>query len=158
MGTPSVWLLWFLEHRWTVLPCFSAWEGVSGLKDTFFCPLYFKGEPQKWDAVFFRYGQFLTVTNRNFFMLLYAASHLLYSIFHFQLMPIGFPGESDGKESACNEGDLGSIPESGRSLEKGMAPHSSILPGESHGQKSLTDYSPWDLRVGHHWAANTYLL
>ena len=83
-------------------------------------------------------------------MLLYAASHLLYSIFYFQLMPIGFPGESDGKESACNEGDLGSIPESGRSLEKGVAPHSSILPGESHGQKSLTDYSPWDLRVGHH--------
>ena len=28
----------------------------------------------------------------------------------------GFPGGSDGKESACNVGDLGSIPESGRSL------------------------------------------
>ena len=27
----------------------------------------------------------------------------------------GFPGGSDGKESACNEVDLGSIPESGRS-------------------------------------------
>ena len=27
----------------------------------------------------------------------------------------GFPGGSDGKESACNAGDLGSIPESGRS-------------------------------------------
>ena len=27
----------------------------------------------------------------------------------------GFPGGSDGKESACNVGDLGSIPESGRS-------------------------------------------
>ena len=24
-----------------------------------------------------------------------------------------------------------------------MATHSSILPGESHGQKSLTGYSPW---------------
>ena len=30
-----------------------------------------------------------------------------------------FPGGSDGKESACNEGDLGSIPESGRSPEEG---------------------------------------
>ena len=32
-----------------------------------------------------------------------------------------FPGGSDGKESACNAGDLGSIPGSGRS------------PGEGHG-------------------------
>ena len=29
------------------------------------------------------------------------------------------------------------------SLEKGMATHSSILPGESHGQRSLVGYSPW---------------
>ena len=28
---------------------------------------------------------------------------------------MGFPGGSDGKESACNAGDLGSIPESGKS-------------------------------------------
>ena len=28
---------------------------------------------------------------------------------------MGFPGGSDGKASACNEGDLGSIPGSGRS-------------------------------------------
>ena len=27
--------------------------------------------------------------------------------------------------------------------EKGMAIHSSILPGESHGQRSLVGYSPW---------------
>ena len=39
----------------------------------------------------------------------------------------GFIGGSDGKESACNAGDLGSIPWLGRSLEKGMATHSSIL-------------------------------
>ena len=29
-------------------------------------------------------------------------------------------------------------------LEKGMATHSSLLPGESHGQTSLVSYSPWD--------------
>ena len=29
--------------------------------------------------------------------------------------PKGFPGGSDGKASACNAGDLGSIPGSGRS-------------------------------------------
>ena len=34
-------------------------------------------------------------------------------------MAIGFPGGSDGKASACNAGDLGSIPGSGRSPGKG---------------------------------------
>ena len=32
---------------------------------------------------------------------------------------MGFPGGSDGKESACNEGDLGLIPELGRSPGEG---------------------------------------
>ena len=32
---------------------------------------------------------------------------------------MGFLGSSDGKESACNAGDPGSIPESGRSPGKG---------------------------------------
>ena len=39
----------------------------------------------------------------------------------------GFPGGSDGKASACNAGDQGLIPGSGRSLEKEMATHSSTL-------------------------------
>ena len=38
-----------------------------------------------------------------------------------------FSGGSDGKGSALNVGDLGSIPGSGRALGKGMATHSSIL-------------------------------
>ena len=32
---------------------------------------------------------------------------------------LGFPGGSAGKESVCNAGDLGLIPESGRSLGEG---------------------------------------
>ena len=32
---------------------------------------------------------------------------------------LGFPGGSDGKESACNAGDPGSIPGSGRSPGEG---------------------------------------
>ena len=32
----------------------------------------------------------------------------------------GFPGGSNGKESACNKGDLGSIPGSGRYPEEGI--------------------------------------
>ena len=38
-----------------------------------------------------------------------------------------FPCSSVGKESACNAGDLGSIPVSGRSPEKEMATQPSIL-------------------------------
>ena len=38
-----------------------------------------------------------------------------------------FLGGSDGKASACNVEDPGSIPGSGSSLEKEMATHSSIL-------------------------------
>ena len=43
---------------------------------------------------------------------------------------MGFPRGASGKEPACNAGDIrdvGSIPGSERSLEKGMAIHSSIL-------------------------------
>ena len=42
---------------------------------------------------------------------------------------MGFPGGSDGKVSACNAGDLGSIPGLRRSSgwEKSMAAHSGIL-------------------------------
>ena len=40
---------------------------------------------------------------------------------------MGFPGGSDGKESAHVVGDLGLIPGLGRSPEEGMATHSSIL-------------------------------
>ena len=42
----------------------------------------------------------------------------------------GFPGGSDGKESACNAEDWGSIPGLGRSLGEGTATCSSILTGE----------------------------
>ena len=54
-----------------------------------------------------------------------------------------FPGGSDGKESTCNAGDLESIPGSGRSpWGRHMQPTLVFLPGESHGQRSLVDYSP----------------
>ena len=39
----------------------------------------------------------------------------------------GFPGSLDGKESACNVGDLSSTPGTGRSPGEEMATHSSIL-------------------------------
>ena len=51
----------------------------------------------------------------------------------------GFPGGSDGKESACNAGDLGSTPGLGRSPGEGHGT-SVFLPGEFHGQGSLVGY------------------
>ena len=42
-----------------------------------------------------------------------------------------FPGGSDGKESACNVGDLGLIPGLGRSPGEGNGYHSSILAWKS---------------------------
>ena len=57
---------------------------------------------------------------------------------------LGFPGDSDGKASAGNAGDLGSIPRLGRSPGEGNGnPTPVFLPGESHGQRRLVAYSPW---------------
>ena len=60
----------------------------------------------------------------------------------------GFPSGSDGKESACNVGDLGSI------LWLGLVPNPRrewlptpvFLPGESHEQRNLVGYSLWGCR------------
>ena len=56
---------------------------------------------------------------------------------------MGFPGGSDGKESACNAGDLASIPGLGRSPGGGNGNplHYSGLENP-HGQRSLAGYSP----------------
>ena len=66
---------------------------------------------------------------------------------------MSFPGGSDGKESACNEGDLSSIPGWEDPLGKEMATHSSILAWgipwteEPGGLPSIGSQ-----RVGHDWA------
>ena len=52
-----------------------------------------------------------TYFNKNFVKIL---PTFLLMIFIMTYMYNGFPGGSDSKESACNAGDLGSIPGSGR--------------------------------------------
>ena len=54
----------------------------------------------------------------------YILSKTLHTYTH---IPLGFPCGSDDKESTCGARHQGSIPGSGRSLEKKMATHSSIL-------------------------------
>ena len=57
---------------------------------------------------------------------------------------MGFLGGSDGKASARNAGHLGSIPGLGRSPGEGNGnPLQALLPGKTHGQRSLIGYSPW---------------
>ena len=50
-----------------------------------------------------------------------------YGPFHPFLLSMGFPGGSEGKVSACNAGDPGSIPGLGRCPGEGDGTHSSIL-------------------------------
>ena len=68
----------------------------------------------------------------------------------------GFPHGSDSKESACSVEDLSLIPGLGKSLEKKMATHSSILAwkiprAEEHGGL----WSMGSQRVGHDLVTNT---
>ena len=53
-------------------------------------------------------------------------------------------GGSNGKVSACNVGDPGSIPGLGRCpWRRQWQPTPVLLPGKSHGQRSLIGSSPW---------------
>ena len=56
---------------------------------------------------------------------------------------LGFPGDSDSKESACNVGDLGLIPGWGGSPGGGHGnPLQYFCLENPHGQRSLAGYSP----------------
>ena len=60
---------------------------------------------------------------------------------------MGFPGGSDGKESACNVGDPGLLPGLARSPGGGHGnpPQYSCLENP-HGQRNLAGYSLWGLK------------
>ena len=59
---------------------------------------------------YFSFRRLLNNVTVLLFKILCMANKLL----HFNWMPLGFPGGSDDKESACNTGDLGSISGWGR--------------------------------------------
>ena len=59
-------------------------------------------------------------------------------------MNLAFPGGSDGKESTCNVGELGSIPGLGGSLGGGHGnPLQYSCLENPHEQRSPAGYSPW---------------
>ena len=58
------------------------------------------------------------------------------------ICPKGFPGGSDGKESACNAGDLGLISGVGKILWRRERLCTPVFwPGEFPGQKGLAGYT-----------------
>ena len=64
-----------------------------------------------------------------------------------QLIKLGFPGGSAGKEPACNAGDPGSIPGSGRTPGGGHGnPLQYSCLENPHRQRGLVGYSPWGLK------------
>ena len=71
------------------------------------------------------------------------------AFFFFFLIEMELPGDSGGKESFCNAGDLGSIPGLGGSPGEGHGnPLQYSCLKNPHGQRSLEGYSPWGHRVG----------
>ena len=55
----------------------------------------------------------------NFFPVTIKGKIRMATLFLISTKEMGFPGSSDNRESACNAGDLGSIPGSGRSPGEG---------------------------------------
>ena len=83
----------------------------------------------------------------------------IYELFRYHTYKKGFPHSSVSKESACNAGYLGLIPELEISPEVWRRKWQStpiFLRGESHGQKSLAGYSLWGRRVRHGWVVTEW--
>ena len=70
--------------------------------------------------------------------------HAGFGIKGLALLPPGFPGGSDGKESTYKAGDLGLIPGLGKSPGGGYGnPLQYFCLENPHGERSLAGYSPW---------------
>ena len=65
-------------------------------------------------------------------------------------------GDSDGQESACSVGDLGSTPGWEDPLEEGMDTHSRILAQRTPCTGEPGGYSSWGHRVRYDWAVFTH--
>ena len=65
---------------------------------------------------------------------------------YIELILMGFPDGSAGKESTCSEGDIGYT---GLIPGRGRQPTSVFFPEKFHGQRSLVGYSLWGCKF---WA------
>ena len=97
-----------------------------------------------YSSAVFRNGKLLQPLKLPVSTILYLSSNPTSIIIISYLLTMGFTGGSDSKVSACNAGDSGSIPGSGRSPGKGNGnplQHSCLE--NFHGLRSLVGYSPW---------------
>ena len=118
-------------------------------------PWQFRGQPQRSKS-----GQWPNSWNSHPFPQIAGILLLLISLRNYPPLsnpPVGFPGGSEVKASACNAGDLGSIPGSGRS------------PGEGNGnplqysclenpmdRRAYGLQSTGSQRVGHDWSDSAH--
>ena len=117
-----------LSHAWATL------ESVWKLGSSLYCISFLKAFvvlflfcPHEYitQGLFWSLG--VTFYFTSVFIFYFSSQSLCYADLGLSQPSMGFPCGSAGKESACNVGDLSSIPGLGRSLEKGKATHSSIL-------------------------------
>ena len=69
------------------------------------------------------------------------------TVFLVSSVSMGFPGDSAGKEFACNSPWIGKIP-----WRREQLPTPIFWPGEFHGL-----YSPWGHKESHNWATFTFM-
>ena len=109
------------------------------------------GERSSWNTEF--------LCSLMFYLFKQNLSSEVYNCFNY--LPVNllgsFPGGSDSKESACNARNLGLIPGSEDSLEKGMATHSSIFAWRTPWREEPGWLHSMGLqRVGHNQATNIH--
>ena len=99
-------------------------------------------KPGTWELHKYVEDRWMNVSNINILV----GSSSFYELsfyYHHLIWHLGFPGDLDSKESACNVGDLGLTPGLGRSPGEGHGnPLQYSLLENPHGQRSLVGYSP----------------
>ena len=114
-----------------------------------------QGTESWWEKANPSCRQFLIKTE-SFYSSQKGKHSLLHENVVFPYRSTGLPCSSNGKESACNVGDQGSIPGLGRSSGEGNAGHSSTLAWRIPGTEEPGGLQSVGLqRVRHDWATNT---
>ena len=78
-------------------------------------------------VLFFSSLRFISFYSTSSCYLAISSLSFYISVLWWFLIPLGFPGGSDGKESAFSVGDLGSVPRLGRSPGEGNTTYSRIV-------------------------------
>ena len=116
-----------------------------------------QGTESWWEKANPSCRQFLIKTE-SFYSSQKGKHSLLHENVVFPYRSTGLPCSSNGKESACNVGDQGSIPGLGRSSGEGNAGHSSTLAWRIPGTEEPGGLQSVGLqRVRHDWVTNTWM-